>query len=81
MATSFKPTDYNTASPYLIVAGASGTIEFLKQALDAVELRRFPDANGRLMHAEVRIGDTVVMVADGTEGWPPSSCVCSRLCA
>ena len=71
MATSFKPSDYSTVSPYLIVAGASGTIEFLKQVFDAVELRRFPDPSGRLMHAEVRIGETVVMLADGTEGWPP----------
>ena len=68
---SFKPDDYTTVSPYLIVGGASATIEFLKRVFDATELRRFPDASGKLMHAEVRIGDTVVMVADGAEGWPP----------
>jgi PhnB protein len=71
MATSFKPSDYSTVSPYLIVSGASGTIEFLKQVFNAVELRRFPDPGGQLMHAEVRIGETVVMLADGNEGWPP----------
>lgn len=37
----------------------------------AVELRRFPGAGGKLMHAEVRLDDTVVMLADGVEGWPP----------
>jgi PhnB protein len=71
MTTSYKPADYSTVSPYLIVAGASATIDFLRQVFGATELRRFPDPSGRLMHAEVRIGDTVVMIADGAEGWPP----------
>jgi len=69
--TSYKPRDYTTASPYLIVAGAGGTIEFLKEAFGATELRRYPDSNGQLRHAEVRVGDTVIMLADGVEGWPP----------
>jgi PhnB protein len=68
---SYKPDGYSTVSPYLIVAGASATIDFLKQVFDATELRRFPDPSGKLMHAEVRIDDVVVMLADGTEGWPP----------
>jgi uncharacterized glyoxalase superfamily protein PhnB len=69
--TPFKPPGSNTVSPYLIVDGAARTIEFLVKAFDAVELRRFPGPNGRLMHAEVRIDDTVVMLADGAEAWPP----------
>jgi uncharacterized glyoxalase superfamily protein PhnB len=69
--SSYKPPDYTTAAPYLIVDGAGGTIDFLKEVLGATELRRFPDEAGRLRHAEVRIGDTVVMLADGVEGWPP----------
>ncbi len=71
MNPGYKPDDYSTVSPYLIVDGAESTIGFLKRVFGAVELRRFPDAAGKLMHAEVRIGDTVVMVADGGEGWPP----------
>ena len=71
MSTSYKPKGYTTVSPYLIVNGASGTIDFLKSVFGAVELRRFPDAAGKLMHAEVRIDDTVVMIADGSDGWPP----------
>jgi uncharacterized glyoxalase superfamily protein PhnB len=70
-APSYKPANYTTVSPYLIVSGASATIDFLTQVLGATEMRRFPDPSGKLMHAEVRIGDTVVMVADGAEGWPP----------
>jgi PhnB protein len=66
-----KPENYTTVSPYLIVAGASATIEFLRSVFGAAELRRFADPAGKVMHAEVRIDDTIVMIADGTEGWPP----------
>src|SRR5262245_784139 len=71
MSASYKPDAYNTVSPYLIVDGASRTIDFLKRVFDAIELRRFADPSGKVMHAEVRIGDTVVMMADGVEAWPP----------
>jgi uncharacterized glyoxalase superfamily protein PhnB len=70
-ASSYKPAGYNSVAPYLVVAGASGTIEFLEQVFGATELRRFPDPSGKVMHAEVRIADTVVMLGDGGEGWPP----------
>ena len=69
--SSHKPANYNSVSPYLIVNGANGTIDFLINVFGAVELRRFPGADGKLMHAEVRIDDTVVMLADGAEAWPP----------
>ena len=68
---SYKPDGYNSVSPYLIVDGASATIEFLRRVFGAVELRRFPGPNGKIMHAEVRIDDTVVMIGDGADGWPP----------
>ena len=70
---AYKPTNYNSVSPYLIVDGAQRTIDFLVQVFDAVELRRFPTDDGRIMHAEVRIDDTVIMLADGAEGWSPIS--------
>lgn len=73
MNQSYKPKNYSTVSPYLIVDGANGTIDFLKRVFEAEELRRFPDESGKLMHAEVRIDDTVVMLADSAEDWPPVS--------
>ena len=72
MSSAYKPSGYTSVAPYLIVQGASDTIEFLKQVFDAVELRRFPTPDGRVMHAEVRIDDTVVMLADAAPDWPPS---------
>lgn len=73
MTPAFKPAGYNSVSPYLIVEGAAATIDFLIAAFDAVELRRFPtpDGSGKIMHAEVRIDDTVVMIADRPAEWPP----------
>ena len=71
MISSHKPLGYTTVSPYLVVDGASQTIDFLVRVFGATELRRFPDTTGKLMHSEVRIDDTVVMIADGGGDWPP----------
>jgi uncharacterized glyoxalase superfamily protein PhnB len=69
MTIPYKPNNYSTVSPYLLVNGAGATIDFLQHVFGAVELRRFLDAGGRLMHAEVQIEDTVIMLADATEEW------------
>jgi PhnB protein len=71
MTAQFKPANYSTVSPYLIVNGARATIDFLKEVFGGVELRQFRDGSGRLMHAEVRIDDTVIMLADPVPpDWP-----------
>jgi uncharacterized glyoxalase superfamily protein PhnB len=53
----------------LIVADAAATIAFLKTVFGATPLRRHERPDGSIMHAEVRIDDTVVMIADRTDGW------------
>ena len=68
---SYKPDGYTSVSPYLIVDGASATIDFLRRVFAADEIRRFASPSGTIMHAEVRIDDTVVMITDGADGWPP----------
>lgn len=68
---SHKPEGYTSVAPYLIVDGAARTIDFLVRVFGAEELRRFAGPDGRVMHAEVRIDDTVVMLADGGGDWPP----------
>lgn len=52
------------ATPYLIVKGAAEAIEFYKRAFGATELLRMADPKGRVGHAEIRIGDSVIMLAD-----------------
>ena len=74
MNSHYKPANYSTVSPYLIVNGADATIDFLKLVFGAIELRRFPDESGKLRHAEVRIDDTIIMLADpAPPDWPPIS--------
>jgi PhnB protein len=66
MATNVKPIPegYHTATPYLICNGASEAIEFYKKVFGATEIMRMPMPGGRLGHAEIRIGDSVIMLAD-----------------
>lgn len=66
-----KPDGYSTVSPYLVVSGAQRLIDFLKETFDATPLRRYDMPDGSIMHAEVRIGDTVVMLGDAGGEWPP----------
>lgn len=67
-----KPAGYSTVSPYLVAAGAQRVIDFLERAFDATPLRRYDNPDGTIVHAEVRIGDTVVMISDGSDAWPAS---------
>jgi PhnB protein len=54
----------HTLTPHLIVNGASGYLDFLKRAFGAVELSRAPGPGGKIVHASVRIGDSVIMLND-----------------
>jgi PhnB protein len=58
------PDGYHAVTPYLIVKDAAAAIEFYKRAFGAVELFRMPQPDGRIGHAELRIGDSPVMLAD-----------------
>lgn len=69
MTASVKPIPdgYHSITPYLYVRGAADAIEFYKRALGAEELVRMPGPDGSIMHAELKIGDSVVMMADENE--------------
>ncbi len=58
------PEGYHTASPYLIVANASAALEFYCVAFDATMKRRLAMPDGKIMHAEILIGDSILMLAD-----------------
>jgi PhnB protein len=70
MNASYKPTGYTSVAPYLIVSNAGDTIKFLAAVFGAKELRKFTDPAGRVVHAEVRLDDTVVMLAEGGGSFP-----------
>ena len=69
MANAVKPIPdgYHTVTPYLIIKGAADAIEFYKKAFGATELFRMAQPDGRIGHAEIMIGDSVIMLA---EEWP-----------
>jgi PhnB protein len=69
MSAPYKPAGYTSVAPYLVVKGAAQTIEFLVRVFGAERLREHFGANGRYLHAEVRIDDTVVMLADSADEW------------
>jgi PhnB protein len=62
MDAGYKPDGYNAVSPYLLVKDVRAMLDFLSHAFGATELRRQADAEGAIRHAEVRIGDSVLMV-------------------
>lgn len=74
MSVAWKPSAYTSVAPYLVVRNAQKVIDFLKETFAAAELRRYDRPDGTIMHAEVRIDDTVVMIADGAPNWPPVPC-------
>ena len=65
MPIDYKPAGYNTVTPYLVAeAGAEHLIAFIVDVLEGTEIMRMPGPDGRIAHAEMRIGDSVVMLAD-----------------
>ncbi len=58
------PDGYHSITPYLIIKGAAAAIDFYKQAFGALELMRMAQPDGRVGHAELKIGDSVIMLAD-----------------
>ncbi len=71
------PDGYHTVTPYLVVPGAATLIDFLKLAFDATETYRHARPDGTVQHAEVRIGDSVVMMGEPED---PSKAMPATLC-
>ena len=71
MASTVKkiPDGYTAVTPYLTVKGAAQAIEFYKKAFGAEEVMRFPSPDGKIMHAEIRIGGAVIMLHDEAPQW------------
>jgi PhnB protein len=64
------PEGYSTVTPWVISPDTARLIDFTRDAFGAEELARLPGADGGIGHAEVRIGDSVVMMFDSRPGWP-----------
>jgi len=62
------PEGYHTVTPYIVVNDAARAIDFYKKAFDATELNRMQGPQGKIGHAELRIGDSVIMLSDELPG-------------
>ncbi len=75
MAVKPIPEGYHTFTPYFVVEGASNFIDFVKDAFGGQEMYRFQAPGGKVGHAEMRVGDSVLMLADTTAEFSPSKMV------
>ena len=63
------PEGMHTVTPHLVCAGAAEAIDFYEKAFNAQEVTRIPGPHGKLMHAQIRIGDSTVMLVDEFPDW------------
>ena len=75
MNKEFKPAGYNSVSPYFIVADAQKFMELLSKLFNAKELRRYNMPDGTVMHAEMQIDDSVIMLGNSSDAYPPITSV------
>jgi PhnB protein len=66
--TSASPQVQRTITPYLVIDGAARAIDFYKKAFGAKEINREPLPDGKLMHATIQIGDSMIMMSDEFPG-------------
>lgn len=69
---NWKPATYTSLAPYLVVTNVQKAIDFAQAAFGATELRRFERPDGAILHVEVRIDDSVLMLRGPAEGYPPA---------
>ena len=69
----FKPTGYNSLSPYFIVDNCRKMVELLKGIFAVEELRKYEHADGTIMHMELKIDDSVIMLADSSVEYPANN--------
>jgi uncharacterized glyoxalase superfamily protein PhnB len=71
MKNQYKPENYNSVAPYFCIEGAQKLADFLHHLFEAEELRKYVGHDGKIIHMEVRIDDSIVMLGDSTETNPP----------
>jgi PhnB protein len=67
------PAEYGSITPYLVIPKCAEAIDFYKKVFEAEETMRMPMPDGSIGHAELKIGDSILMLASGGPEWPPTS--------
>ena len=73
MSSSKLPAGYHTITPAIVVRDAAAAIDFYQRAFGAEEVNRMAGPDGKIMHAEIRIGDSLVMLGEENEQWGTKS--------
>lgn len=73
MSKLIFPTDHQQAMPYLVIKGAADFIKFMEHVFDTKEKMRFMQDEHTIAHAEITIGESVLMIADAAAGLAPCS--------
>lgn len=68
--TTFQPSEYTSVAPWVVTDDTGAFLDFVTTAFDGNELARVTVADGSIGHAEIRVGDTVVLAFDRRPGWP-----------
>jgi len=71
MAIKPIPEGYHTITPFLVTPKVKECMEFLKKAFDAQELYKMEASDGAIMHAEMKIGNSMLMMGEASEKYPP----------
>ncbi|HMQ07036.1 MAG TPA: VOC family protein [Saprospiraceae bacterium] len=71
MSKQFKPTGYNSASPYFIVYEADRFVDLMQRIFDVKKLRFYRNPDGSIMHGEFQIDDSVIMLGNASDQYPP----------
>ncbi|MEH6679915.1 MAG: VOC family protein [Sediminicola sp.] len=69
----YKPEGHNSLSPYLVVKDAPRLVKLLKEIFGATEQRRYDRADGSIMHIELKLDDSILMISDSTSDYPPNT--------
>ena len=69
------PEGFHTVTPSISVNGARKFIDFMKQAFGAQDIVNMPTPDGKVMHAELKIGDSIIMTGDAMGGFEPMPCM------
>jgi PhnB protein len=67
---NFKPANYNSVSPYFMVDDARRMVKLLTDIFEAKTLRRYDKPDGKIMHIELQIDDSIIMISDSTSQYP-----------
>lgn len=74
MSKNYRPDGFQDVIPYVIAKGASKLIDFLKEAFDAELLFRMDQPDGTVGHAQLRVGDSMIELSEGSGAYPPQTC-------